>query len=159
MKHLNFKRADLVDYYYDAQIQRVVSTKQGKPVPLTWQTAPSRPRRVPSKRGTEFVALKPRGFYTETFRVFRGDLADMLVSETAQVPTVESKGLTIEKDRYIVGTATAEGGVSLAKIPKVHDTEVKAKKEAERLAIQLAPKTVVVLKIVGTVKASGIQWG
>jgi hypothetical protein len=91
--------------------------------------------------------------------VYRGELADMLVSETAQVPTVESKGLTIEKDRYIVGTATAEGGVSLAKIPKVHDTEVKAKKEAERLAIQLAPKVVVVLKIVGTVKASGIQWG
>lgn len=65
---------------------------------------------------------------------------------------------TADQERFIIGSIYENGQMSFSSTPKQHASEPAARAEAERLALSTPSKTFVVCKIVGTVKATGVQW-
>ena len=61
------------------------------------------------------------------------------------------------KGAYIIGDIK-DGVLSFSDKPKVHDNEVVANKEAERLAKKYPGTKFTVLRIMGVVQTSGVSW-
>lgn len=81
-------------------------------------------------------------------------------------PEKESERRIVEKQvepnfpvgGYIIGSLTAENGLSVSPRPHVHASKYDARREAERLANKTPGKRFVVLQNVGSVVAIGVAW-
>lgn len=157
-KHLN-----LVDYFYDSTAGIIYSTKRpGKPHPMKWvkhvsytnvklQDGSRSGRFVNKQYMSDLLEATPSVYHEDLFTSF-GVLVDDQDSEQ------DLQFAKLENDNFIIGTVTNDGELSFAKNPKQHNTVLKAKIEAERLATNFKTAKFVVVKIIGTVASCGVSW-
>ncbi len=68
------------------------------------------------------------------------------------------KEQNMKQGNYIIGSVTDNGEVSFSKKPVQHSSYQLASQEAERLAKQAPGKKFLLVKVIGTVKSSGVTW-
>lgn len=128
------------DYMYDDVAGAVISYKRGYPYRLTWLGA--------DKTVTLFN-FTPLGLQKRTFTA--AEIMTML-----ETPEETMNGDEVMEE-YIIGTRNG-ANFSFSATPRVHPNEKEAKAEAERLAKSNPGKRFVVVKLVGSVVASGVNW-
>ena len=147
-----FHAARLAGYYFDSDKQAVFSTKRkGAPYQMTWSCN----YRYPDNK---FVSLTDQHGWKATVNqreiyAYLNRFAEPEVNKFVQQIQKDS----IVSNGYIIGSVVG-ANYSFSTTPKIHATLSLAKAEAERLAKGNTTKRFVVVKIEGTVQATGVAW-
>lgn len=162
MKIYKFKKyLGLDDYFYESKAGIIYSTKRSsKPYPMKWVTHTLHTS-VKLQDGTQsgrIVKKHKLSMLLEDIPSKNYDNLFNLSSDEICVDDQDPQFAKLENDNFIIGTVTNDGELSFAKNPKQHNTVLKAKTEAERLATNFKTAKFVVVKIIGTVASCGVSW-
>ena len=167
MPKYRFSRDSLQDYYFDSDLQRVVSMKRGKPHLMAWST---------DRSGRQYVALqgtygksifhrlsirqslKDRSFKVVSHRNFRTVPKKVAAAFFPVDPKIVLNVPAPQPEQYVIAWTINYTSWHIDSSQVIWSDIGRAKIIAEREAKTHAGRQYRVLKICGTVETSGVTW-
>lgn len=167
MPKYKFARDSLQDYYFDSDLQRVVSMKRGKPHLMTWSK---------DRSGREYVALqssygksifrrahirrslKDRPFKVVSHKNFRTVSSKNPAAIFPITKKVADVSVNPATDKYVIGWTDKNDSWNMDTKQTIWSELANARIWAEQQAKKYTDRKYRVLKISGTVEVSDVIW-